>query len=397
MSIYLVTGPPGSGKSLFAVRTKLGAVRSGKWCASNVRLHDGWQHVLARQNWLSLLIGGKRRVERQADLYDSRMFVSHSLSELFSLRLPPCGKCRACRNERTCQKEERGVMVLDEAHEWLNARTWDQAEDGREISKAEAVANRLAIVKFFALHRKLGWRIYLITQDEKRLDNQVRGNFEFHVRLKNMRRWKLWGIIKVFFFDYFVALTYWHALGSERVAISSYFLERKVADLYDTMARPEMELGEEEGVIHMPLTREEREARARGEWSGRTAGRPERGSAPDGRPTAPSPSTRTRPPRSPRAAAAADPAPLALDGSSPEGTASQERCYGAEALPGPPTSSLPPFLRRERPRAAIEPSGDPGRLRAVDDPETKEAPALTPPGLPTTKSDGTAPDGLPAA
>ena len=49
MSIYLVTGPPGTGKTWFALRTMLEALVRGKWVASNVEMHDHWPKVLARQ------------------------------------------------------------------------------------------------------------------------------------------------------------------------------------------------------------------------------------------------------------------------------------------------------------------------------------------------------------
>jgi hypothetical protein len=129
------------------------------------------------------------------------------------------------------------------------------------------VQNRLRVVKFFALHRKLGWHVYLITQSEKRLDNQVRDNFEFHTRLKNMHKFRVWGLFPVVPFNWFWAITCWHASGGERVGIQSYLLN-KLADCYDTMARPEVPRGGRElDVIQLPLSASERSARSQGLWS----------------------------------------------------------------------------------------------------------------------------------
>jgi len=274
VSIYLVTGPPGTGKTWFALRTMLEALVRGKWVASNVEMHDHWPKVLARQQWLHVLLhGGLTRARRReilaakAERYREACFVSSSLTELMALRLPPCGKCSACADGLTCRTEGRGVMVLDEAHEWLNARTWDTDDSGRELSKGEAIAMRLAIVRFFALHRKLGWDIYLVTQDEKRLDTQVRGNFEFHTVLKNLRKARVFfGLVPLWPRDLFVAITFWHGSKNDRQGTRMYGIN-KLANLYDTMASPSLRLGEEpeHTIIRLPYTREMRERRERGQ------------------------------------------------------------------------------------------------------------------------------------
>jgi hypothetical protein len=129
------------------------------------------------------------------------------------------------------------MMILDEAHGWLNARTWDADETGQGRTRAEATKRRLDIVQFFALHRKFGWTVYLITQDEKRLDVQVRSNFQEHIHLKNLKGWKVPILgIPLFPVNMFVAVTTWHDNEASRLGVETYFLNRRVANLYDTMA-----------------------------------------------------------------------------------------------------------------------------------------------------------------
>jgi hypothetical protein len=234
--IELVTGKPGSGKSYFCIRKVYGVLSSGLWLAGNLELHDGWALGLARANplWRAL---GHDYCERAAKKFEERTYLTHSLDELTRLRLPPCGKCAACKKDRRCMKEGRGVMILDEAHNWLNARTWDSDESGASLSKAEAVANRLKIVRFFSQHRKLGWRIYLITQDAAQLDNQVRRNFEYHTHLKNLRRLKvpLLGL-PLAPFNVFVAVTVWHDSRGSVVGRDVFRLNRRLARWYSTTA-----------------------------------------------------------------------------------------------------------------------------------------------------------------
>ena len=216
----MVTGAPGSGKSYYAVRAIVEALDKGKLVATNIQLADGWAHRTARANVIRRLIPG--RVARTAALYESRTFITADLEDLFRVRLAGDG-------------EARGVMVLDEAHNWINARTWDSDETGKAAGKGEAVRRRLAIVRFFSQHRKLGWDILLITQDEANIDRQVRSLFEYHVKLKNVRNFKVMGI-RICPCNLFIALWFWNDKSKTRVKVQSYRLVKPIARLYDTMA-----------------------------------------------------------------------------------------------------------------------------------------------------------------
>lgn len=252
VSIYLVTGPPGTGKTWYCVRGIFNDLRRGDWVATNIELRDGWAHALASKDIITRLFKGKKGIEENQRRYEEHLFVSTSLGELMSVRLPECGRCKGCREHGKCNREGRGKIRLDEAHEWLNARKWE--DDDRE-----------PVVKFASHHRKLGWEVYIITQDEKRIDNQVRGNFEYHVHLKNLKKFKLWGILPIFPVNVFVAVTTWHTSALDKVGITSYMIN-KMADYYDTMASPVMTDDDEIDVIRLPLTHEERDERRRGVW-----------------------------------------------------------------------------------------------------------------------------------
>jgi adenosyl cobinamide kinase/adenosyl cobinamide phosphate guanylyltransferase len=233
--IYLVTGPPGAGKSYFCVRTAAEALDKGLYLGTNVELHEGWHHELARSNHFRRLVPG--RVAKKAAEFLEHSYVTHSLEELLLLRLPPCKRCPNCRRGGRCQKENRGVMLLDEAHMWLNARTWDADETGQQVSKAQAIQNRLAIVRFFSQHRKLGWKVYLVTQDAAQLDAQVRRNFEYHVHLKNIKNFRLPVLgIPLVPVNMFTAITTWHDAEQSKIGVKAYRLNRRIANLYDTTA-----------------------------------------------------------------------------------------------------------------------------------------------------------------
>ena len=204
--IALVTGPPGAGKSYYAVRKAVDSLEAGKFVITNVPMVADWQERVVDRHLLRWLIPGRRaalkRRWRQRVLY-----IGDDFSQLSRVRLKGDG-------------EGRGVVVLDEAHVWMNSRLW-RDED------------RLAIVNWFSQHRKLGFDVYLITQDANNIDRQVRSLFEYHVQLRNLRKMKVAGV-PVSPFNLFLAIWKWHAAKGAVVKRECYRLNG-TKNLYDTM------------------------------------------------------------------------------------------------------------------------------------------------------------------
>lgn len=220
--IVLVTGPPGAGKSYYAIRKVADAIERGKCVATNVELAPDWAERIARRNPVRWLIPGRRQAIARE--YRRRVCVSQDLEELLSIRLAGRG-------------EGRGVMVLDEAHSWLNSRLWS-SED------------RLRLVRFFSRHRKLGWDVYLITQSADMIDKQVRVLFEYHVHLRNLRKARLFGV-PVSPVNLFVAIWAWHAAGGARLKTEVYLLgwQRRLYNTYQVLFEADEEV---EGDLVLP-------------------------------------------------------------------------------------------------------------------------------------------------
>jgi len=217
--ITLVTGPPGAGKSFYALRKLVDALESGKVIATNVQLRDGWAEKVSRRHPIRRVLPPLQRA--RAEAFDRAAFFSQDLSELFRVRLRGSG-------------EGRGVMVLDEAHNWLNARAWDSDPGDKTLARADAVARRLEVVRFFSQHRKLGWDVYLIAQQADLLDKQVRSLFEYHVQLRNLRKMKVGGL-PVSPVNLFLAVWTWHS--AQRVVVRrELFGLNGTRKLYDTFA-----------------------------------------------------------------------------------------------------------------------------------------------------------------
>src|SRR4051812_882787 len=140
-----VTGTPGMGKTLFSVRRIVDELCRGKVVATNVPMEPDFLLTIAKHRSRTML--SKKRQQRWADDAARRFFFSDDAAELMALRIRGRG-------------ESRGVMVLDEAHDWMNSRAWQQDD-------------RMEFVRWFSRHRKLGWDVYLVTQYLTNIDSQV--------------------------------------------------------------------------------------------------------------------------------------------------------------------------------------------------------------------------------
>jgi adenosyl cobinamide kinase/adenosyl cobinamide phosphate guanylyltransferase len=223
MAISLVTGPLGTGKSFYAIRKAVDSLESGKVVITNFPMSPDWTDRVVDRHPVRWVIPGRRR-KLKAKWRASTMVVP-DIATLVRIRLKGVG-------------EGRGVVILDEVHRWMNSRTWKDED-------------RLKIVEWFSLSRKLGFDVYLITQDSKNVDRQVRDLFEYHIQLANIKRFKVLGI-PVMPFNLFLAIWQWHGAGKAIVKRECYRLNW-TKSLYDTMGVSAFGLDREpDDVIRLP-------------------------------------------------------------------------------------------------------------------------------------------------
>ena len=135
MSVYIITGKLGSGKTLVCVG----------------RIHD----YLARG----------ARVATNLDIFMAHM-AERVDSAAFVERLPDYPTCEALTDlgsgNDSYDEDKNGLLVLDEAGTWLNTRAWS-SDKGRQ-----------PMLDWMLHARKLGWDVLLIVQDLQIIDKQVR-------------------------------------------------------------------------------------------------------------------------------------------------------------------------------------------------------------------------------
>lgn len=211
--IALVTGTPGSGKTLYTCRKIEQAVLAGKMVATNVVLADDWAERIATGSPLLRVSRSMRR--RRIALWRSRVIYVETVDDLARVRLSTAGYEKAL--------EGRGVAVLDEAGEFLDARSWSEDREARKRTN-----------RFHQQHRKLGWDVFLIAQQAELVDKQVRELAEYEIRLRNLKRFRVAGM-PLAPFNVFLALWAWHGVRTTRPMRKEVFtLSRRVAGLYNT-------------------------------------------------------------------------------------------------------------------------------------------------------------------
>ncbi len=223
MALIVVTGPLGAGKSYYGVRKAVESLERGKMVITNFRMTPEWQDKVVDRHWFRWLIPGRRRELKS--LWRSRSLVVKDLKELMKVRVEGKG-------------EGRCVVIIDEAHLFMNARSWNDED-------------RMDLVQWASLSRKLGFDVYLITQDLKSLDRQVRDRLTYQVDLANLKQFKVMGL-RIVPFNFFLAIWHYHGSGTNIVKREMYRLNYQ-AKLYDTMDVGAFGLIEPADVIKLPL------------------------------------------------------------------------------------------------------------------------------------------------
>lgn len=241
--IRLVTGPLGTGKSYYGVRKAVQAIVNGKLVATNFDMQPDWVDRAVRHGHL---LKNTAKLDERVARFEKRYIRITTMQELRELRVRPEEPwARELRPGWWVLKEGSLVVILDESHRWMNARSWSR--EGRE-----------ELLEFFALARKLGMEIYLIAQRAENLDVQVRELFEDHIHLVNLRRSARMMGIPVIPFNYFIAGWRNHAYPDEVIKTERYRLGWE-KDLYDTMDTVSFSEGQksEASALYLPRPDEE--------------------------------------------------------------------------------------------------------------------------------------------
>ncbi len=185
--IHFFTGTPGSGKSLHMAMVIDRSMRKGKNVIANFEInessfarfkekHPGKLGEFVYAPNRSLLENSIRfTVDDKGKYHAPPSDVFSYIEGLYGYALQFHE-----RNARGQIKEGQTLLVLDECQELFNPRSWNRKD-------------RLKWCSFFREHRKYGYEVYLISQDDTVIDKQIRHILQYEYTHRCINNYKLFG------------------------------------------------------------------------------------------------------------------------------------------------------------------------------------------------------------
>lgn len=188
MAINFFTGVPGTGKSLHMAMIIDKWLRSGKNVIANFEINEesfsrfdekhpgkrGTFIYISNAEWLTNVYKSYMKGTRRMPPPPGEFSYINGLYN-YALQFHE-------RNTKGQIIEGQTLLVLDECQDLFNPRSWNRKD-------------RLSWCSFFREHRKYGYEVYLISQDESVIDKQIRNVLQFEYTHRCVNNYKLSGRI----------------------------------------------------------------------------------------------------------------------------------------------------------------------------------------------------------
>lgn len=177
--IYFVNGRPGGGKSLAMAEIIYRSMRRGKNVIANFDVNMDYFAKCRRPERLGRFVHAPNAdlTQQAYKNVDPKAKRFSYIDGLFGFALQFHE-----RNARGQIVEGQTLLVLDECAGLFNSRTF-------------AARDRLAWLDFFAQHRKLGYTVYMVAQDDMQIDKQIREMFHKQMECRCVTSMKALGRI----------------------------------------------------------------------------------------------------------------------------------------------------------------------------------------------------------
>lgn len=175
--IYFVNGRPGGGKSLFMAEKIYSELRRGRNVIANFEINEDYFKKCRHPEKLGRFIyvsNDEWTTQAYKDI-DPRKKQFSYIDGLWGF-----ANNYVRKNKKGFVKEGQFVLVLDECGGLFNSRTFNARD-------------RLAWLDFFSQHRKLGYTVYLIAQDDSQIDKQIRLQFHKQIECRCVTSMKMFG------------------------------------------------------------------------------------------------------------------------------------------------------------------------------------------------------------
>lgn len=204
--IYLYTGTPGSGKSLHLAQDIIFKLKRGHGVIANFPIDS----TVIKKKKLGNFIY-KDNSELTVDFLKKYAFKNHVIG-----------------------KEGQCLLCIDEAQVIFNSREFNNKD-------------RMEWIKFFSQHRKLGYNVILIAQNDRMLDRQIRSLVEYEYKHRKVNNYGIGMFLPV---ATFCCVQYWYGV-KEKLGVDFFFYKKIYNKIYDSYALFG-EVGESSGAAGEP-------------------------------------------------------------------------------------------------------------------------------------------------
>lgn len=173
--IYFINGRPGGGKSLYMAEKIYKKMKRGTNVIANFEINmDYFKKCRHPEKLGRFIFVSNEELTTQAYLNIDPRKKKFSYIDGF------WGYALNFHDLSDKGKDVQTIVVLDECGLLFNSRTF-------------SARDRLSWLDLFVNHRKLKYDIYLVAQDEKQIDKQIREMFQKEVECRDISRMKIFG------------------------------------------------------------------------------------------------------------------------------------------------------------------------------------------------------------
>lgn len=200
LSVNLLSGPPGSGKSVLVTYSGIDALLEHK-------------NVIANYPFDMTYFRRKKHIGKFVYIQTQK------LTPQYLIRFAAENHDRKGRKRKRCQT----IVLIDEAEMIFNPREWKNGE-------------RINWIYFLANSRHFNYDIYLVCPEDKMIDKQIRGVITTEWKCRSLTAFGIVGkIINFCFGGLFCAVQYNYSAKVKLFPPHFYRLHRRKADVFDTM------------------------------------------------------------------------------------------------------------------------------------------------------------------
>lgn len=203
--ITLYSGTPGSGKSLHVAMDIIKRISSNRNVIANFKINEMSAYSLIKKVLIKLRISKK---------IDKCIYIDDN-------ELKPLILLQYARDNHKKGIEGQTLLVIDECPRLFNPREYNNPD-------------RKDWIKFFQLHRHMGYNIILIAQNDRLIDKQIRSFLEYDVKHRKANNFKSIGaFFSLLHIGLFCAVTYWYGVH-EKCGSEFFTYKKKYSLIYDS-------------------------------------------------------------------------------------------------------------------------------------------------------------------